>query len=354
MNTSLIQRLRWFAIALVLLMGTPAVFSQYIHLRVSAKFILNEIALPPVGTYTRSNDWRLAIDNANAGNARFGRGFRYQYPSFDGNVSGYSPYYNLDQSEAVAFEWWMRNDTAQTGWRDDAVNVYVVNRNLGAAGDEKCSGWASNPEDLIGPLPPFNIRGRIVVFCANMVGAPGSELSILGHEFGHHLGLIHTWADDRVADTVVDADPTPCEQNSVPDWCSCKFANTLARAAAQGWSPATLTMATNNLMSYHCGNDDDFDLTEGQLDRWADMARRYLASEMTGVTYFVDRNNSQGGNDGYSTNPYRTVQAGVAAAATTSGNIVVVRPGSYNEQITLSQPVTLRATRNGPVTIGRP
>ena len=354
MNPSTKTRRLWIALTLTTLLGTPAMFAQYINVRVSAKFILNDIALPPTGTYTRSNDWRLAIDNANAGNARFGRGFRYQYPSFDGNVSGYSDYYNLDQSEVVAFEWWMRNNAAQTGWRDDAVNVYVVNRNLGAAGDESCAGWASNPEDQIGPLPPFDIHGRIVVFCAGMSGAPGSELSILAHEFGHHMGLIHTWANDRVADTVVDADPGPCEQPSVPDWCSCKYANTLVRAAAQGWSAAVLTTATNNIMSYHCDNDLDFDLTEGQLDRWADIARRYLASEMTGVTYFVDRNNSQSGNTGYSTNPYRTVQAGANAASSSPGNIVIVRPGSYNEQITLNTPVTLRATRAGWVTIGRP
>lgn len=355
MNSSLTRRLRWLAVVLTFLAGAPVVQAQYINIRVSAKFILNTNGLPPSGRYANSNDWRLATDNANAGNVRFWRGYRYQYPSFDGNISGYGQYYRLDQSEAVHFEYAMRANAGQTGWRNDALNVYVVSRNLGDPGAEGCAGWASNPEDVIILGPPYgSMNGRITVFCANMEGAPGSELSILGHEFGHHLGLIHTWADDRVADTVVDADPTPCEQDGLPDWCSCKYSNTLARAAAQGWSQSVLRTATNNLMSYHCGNDDDFDLTEGQLDRWADIARRYLASEMTGVTYFVDRNNSQGGNDGYSSNPYRTVQAGVTAATTTSGNILVVRPGSYNEQITIANPVTLRATRAGPVTIGQP
>lgn len=337
-----------------LLIAAPA-HAQYIDIRVSAKFVLNTNGLPPSGTYATLDGWRLAIDTANAGNARCGRGFRYQYPTFDGNLSGYAQYYNLDDTEAVAFEYSVRNNIAQTGWRTDALNVYVVNRNLGPKGNESCAGWASNPEDPISPLAPFNtMKGGMTVFCAGMGGAPGSGRGILAHEFGHHLGLIHTWANDRVADTVVDADPGPCEQPSVPDWCSCKYANTLARAAAQGWSAAVLTAATNNIMSYHCDNDLDFDLTEGQLDRWADIARRHLASEMTGVTYFVDRNNSQGNNDGYSTNPHRTVQAGASAASSSHGNIVIIRPGSYNERITLDKPVTLRATRAGWATIGRP
>lgn len=345
------------ALAVVLLVGTSAAPAQYINVRVSAKFIVATNGFPPVGTYTFTNGWWLAIDNANAGNARFGRGFRYEYPTLDGNVSGYPQYFNLDETEAVMFEYSIRtNNAAQTGWRTDALNVYVVNRNLGPATNLSCAGWASNPEDVIAPNAPFNtMKGRIVVFCANMQGAPGSERSIVSHEFGHHMGLIHTWANDRVADTVVDADPTPCEQPSVPvaDWCSCKYSNTLAQAVAQGWSATVLNVATNNLMSYHCDNDTDFDLTEGQLDRWADIARRYLAAEMTGVTYFVDRNNSQSGNDGYSTNPYKTVLAGVTAATNAPGNIVMVRPGSYNEQFTINRPVTLRATRAGAVTIGQ-
>ncbi|HNQ72011.1 MAG TPA: M43 family zinc metalloprotease [Verrucomicrobiota bacterium] len=342
-------------LVLLLLAATLSSQAQYIEIRVSTKFILNGSSQPPTGGYTTSNQWRQAIDTANAGNARFGRGFRYQYPSFDGSVNGYSQYYNLDQSEAVPFEYSIRTNAAQTGWRADALNVYIVNRNLGPAGNEWCAGWASNPEDALANYAPYNtMNGRIAVFCAGVQGAPGSELSIVAHEFGHHMGLIHTWADDRVADTVVDADPTVCEQPGVPDWCSCKFNNTLARAAQLGWSAAVLRVATNNIMSYHCDNDLDFDLTEGQLDRWADIARRYLASEMTGVTYFVDRNNAQGGNDGYSTNPYRLVQTGVTAATATSGNIVMIRPGNYDEQFTISKPVTLRATRSGWVTIGKP
>jgi len=352
MTQNITNWLRWLLSGLFLFGGMLAGHAQYISIRVSAKFILNSFGFPPIGLYSDTNHWQQVIDNANAGNARLGRGFRYQYPTFDGNVSGYSQYFDLDDSETEPFEYSIRTNATLTVWRTNALNVYLVNHNLGPSNDLACAGWASNPEDPISLKPPYNtMKGHIVVFCVNAQPS-ANPLSILSHEFGHHMGLIHTWADDRVTDTPVDADPTPCKQSSVPDWCSCKFSNTLAQAVAQSWSPAVLQVVTNNLMSYHCDNDNDFDLTEGQLDRWADIARRYLASEMTGVTYFVDRNNSQSGNDGYSTNPYRTVLAGVTNATATSGNIVIVRPGNYNEQLTLNKPVTLRATRDGWATIG--
>lgn len=354
MTRSSFHRFYFLALVLPVLTGAFTVEAQYISIRVSVKFILSTNGQPASGSYDSVNQWRQAIDNANAGNARLGRGFRYEYPTFDGNVSGYARYFDLDDTEPVPFEYSIRTNAAQSGWRANALNVYIVNRNLGTVANPSCAGWASNPEDDLSSSAPFNtMKGRVVVLCANVQGAPGSALSIVSHEFGHHLGLIHTWANDRVADTVVDADPGSCEQAGVPDWCGCKFSNTLARAAAQGWSPAVLRTATNNLMSYHCENDTDFDLTEGQLDRWADLARRYLASEMTGVTYFVDRTASSAGN-GYSASPYKTVLAGIAAATATGGNLVIVRPGSYNEQITIDKPVTLRVTRQGPATIGRP
>jgi hypothetical protein len=165
----------------------------------------------------------------------------------------------------------------------------------------------------------------------------------------------------HVTDIPVDADPSACNNA-----CACMFSNTLARAAAQGWSTETLTLMTNNLMSYHCDINDDFDLSEGQLDIWSDMARRYLAAEGTGVTYFVDRAASSILPDGYSRSyssippgipiggPFPSVGEGITAVSATGGDTVIARPGNYNEQFTINKPVTVRATRSGPVTIGRP
>ncbi len=337
--------------------------AQFIYIRVSVKFILSSTGVRPTGLYTNAAHWRQTIDIANAGQERFGRGFRYLYPEFDGDVSGFGQYYDLQDDEPVAFEYAMRT-SAQTHWRDDALNVYVVNHNLGSSLAPACAGWASNPQDLLADYPPYNsLRGRIVVFCVNMQPA-ANPFSIMAHEFGHHQGLIHTWANDRVDDTPVDADPTGCEQSS-PTPCECKFAQTVALALAQSWPPNVLRTATNNLMSYHCDNDLDFELTEGQLDRWADMTRMYLPQECTGVTYFVQRGSSAIGPDGYSRSyfdfggiplggPLATVSGGISAASSRGGDIVVLRPGNYNEQITINKPVTLRATATGWATIGQP
>ena len=333
--------------------------AQFINIRVSAKFVLGPGNIRPTGLWTNMNHWRTAIDIANAGNARLGRGFRYLYPTFDGDVSGYSQYYDLQNGEEIPFEYSIRTNVAQTHWRNDALNVYVVHNNLGTVSDPACAGWASNPQDLLSPNAPYNtMRGHIVVFCVNMQPAI-NPFSIMAHEFGHHQGLIHTWADDRVSDTPVDADPGPCEASS-PDPCACKFFATQLQGASQGWSDDLFRLMTNNLMSYHCDNDSDFDLSEGQLDRWADMTRMFLASECTGVTYFVQRGSSAPSPDGFSQSygggggPFATINSGIAAANPNGRDILILRPGNYNEQITLNKAVTLRATRAGWATIGKP
>jgi len=182
----------------------------------------------------------------------------------------------------------------------------------------------------------------------------------MAHEFGHHQSLIHTWGDDRVDDTPVDADPTVCEQNGVPDPCACKFNQTRSLGLSQGWSAELFRLMTNNIMSYHCDVDSDFELTEGQLDRWADMTRMYLASECTGVTYFVQRGSAAAFPDGYSRayspsgGPFATIVSAVASVNAAGGDILILRPANYNEQFTINKRVTVRATRAGAATIGRP
>lgn len=339
--------------------------AQQINIRVSVKFILSPTGVRPTGLFTDAEHWRQAIDVANAGQARLRRGFRYLYPTFDGDVSGYGQYYDLQDGEEIPFEYAMRTAAAsQTHWRNDALNVYVVHSNLGTASNPGCAGWASDPQDYLSDTPPYNtLRGGIVVFCVNMSPA-ANPLSIVAHEFGHHQGLIHTWADDRVDDTPVDADPGPCEQTS-PTPCECKFNQTVALALSAGWSAEVLRTATNNLMSYHCDNDNDFELTEGQLDRWADMTRMYLAQECTGVTRFVQAGSTAAVPDGYSRSyfsfrglpiggPHPTVAAAVSDASAAGGDILVLRPGHYNEPITIKKPLTLRPSGGGWATIGTP
>jgi hypothetical protein len=109
-------------------------------------------------------------------------------------------------------------------------------------------------------------------------------------------------------------------------------------------------------MSYHNAttkNQVENVMTELQLDLHADTANSYRRAFVTGTTVFV----SPFGFDLFpgtaSGLPKRTVASAVSVASAAGTDIVLLRPGSYPESLTISQPVTLRATREGPATIGK-
>ena len=98
-------------------------------------------------------------------------------------------------------------------------------------------------------------------------------------------------------------------------------------------------------MSYH---GDRYRMTSDQLDRWTDAANSPRNQVATGHTRFVDRANA-GVQSGTSTLPYRTVATGITAASASGSDIVLIRPGNYNEPQTITKAVTLRATRGNAV-----
>ena len=76
--------------------------------------------------------------------------------------------------------------------------------------------------------------------------------------------------------------------------------------------------------------------------------RRYVG---TGRTWFVSIAGNDSSGNGSSTSPYRSL--GQSALFANSGDIVLLRTGNYDERLTISKRVTLRATR-GSVMVGRP
>ena len=90
-------------------------------------------------------------------------------------------------------------------------------------------------------------------------------------------------------------------------------------------------------------------MTELQLDAWTDTANAWRTQVLSGRTRFVATNGSSS-NSGASGSPLHTVSE--AAQISAPGDIVLIRPGLYVENAIFGQPVTLRATRQGPVTIG--
>ena len=106
----------------------------------------------------------------------------------------------------------------------------------------------------------------------------------------------------------------------------------------------------NNLMSYHPVRSW---LTPGQMDRATDTSNNSQRVIATGFTWFGDRDNTCTQRSGSSAcvnnigGPFQTFAGGVNNA--NAGDIVLIRPGNYNEPVTITKAITLRATRGNAV-----
>jgi hypothetical protein len=96
-------------------------------------------------------------------------------------------------------------------------------------------------------------------------------------------------------------------------------------------------------------------LTEQQLDLHSDTASKTAANGgraafSSGRTLFISTGGSDSGS-GRSNGPFRSVGRGVTNSV--PGDILLLRPGNYNQTLTINRPVTLRAPRTGWATIGQ-
>ncbi len=353
---------------LALLFVAP-VTAQEIDVRLSIKYILGADGVRPTGFYGTEQNVRDVITATNRAMQRWGRGYRFVITEFqDVTVSG-APGSAAFSTISPLDEIGMLEDAAEMDpvgyhWRTNATNIYIA---------DCCAAAAAIPEDDVGR--------EIVYFSADVNLSstdPGQNArqTIWAHEIGHHFDLIHPWADDRVADTQSEPTPSQCTgpippQGTFPcalggsDECCCssKVANLLAAAQSNGWSQQEHDDLRYNVMGYmgavDCallGEDvitiDTMRLTDGQLDRWTDASRRHHADDTTGLTHFVDEQATSPFN-GYSGDPYLTVSDGLGAADSLGGDIVLIRAGTYVENLILDHPVTLRASR-GAVILAKP
>ena len=255
-----------------------------------------------------------------------------------------------DQFESNAI-----NNPATYGWSSTAVNIYIVQ--FGGANWNVCS------------FPTHHI------ILVNGVAGYSTANTVL-HEIGHYFNLSHTFngsqylnsdnstctnkcncakfvggGNDGVADTILDH---IC-WNSQDDIAVGNYGSFYASLTAS--RQAAVDRVWNNLMSYHNYQHDNPYLTPDQLDRWADSANDDRPAVRTGRTRFVDRACSpivpNGSSICSAIGPYPTVAGGINAATANGADIVMVRPGNYNEPMTITKPLTLRATRGNAV-IGKP
>jgi hypothetical protein len=330
----------------MMLFGAHCAHPQ-INVRVSVKFILGSSGqLPSNSGGFGAQSVALVNNQAVTDNIAFAnellranrRGYQFQLTEIQ-NVSGWSSFFNIsarNQSNKEALEATATSNAttrAQFFWRDNAINVYINNTS---------SGYCSSPGN-----------GSAI-----FVGSAAYDTLII-HEIGHYMSLAHTHSGEQF----LNSDNSPCNNQ-----CSCAkqlggtsdgFADTLPDnecwsrsdmvAANPGATTAQIDNTFLNIMSYHLPQDR---FTSGQLDAWADTGNTDRFNAVTGRTRFVDIDNNGIIKVGSSGFPFQTVVQGVNAAAT-SGDIVLIRPGSYNEALTITKAVTLRATR-GTAIIGIP
>jgi hypothetical protein len=313
--------------------------------RISVKFIRGSSGQRPSnsGGFGSSSvalvNNQAVIDNINYANElldRTGRGYRFRLTEIR-DVSGWSGFFSLaarDGGNKAALEAVATSNAttrAEFFWRDDAINVYINNTT---------SGYCSFPGS-----------GNVI-----FAGSAAYDTLII-HESGHFFNLAHTHDTEQFR----NANNTSCDQG-----CSCAqliggddgVGDTLldhecwSRAQMATGNPGASQFQLDNtflnLMSYHLPQDR---FTTLQMDRATDAANGARINAASGRTRFVDRNGNVFVQLGSSVFPFVTVDNGYSAAA--AGDIVLLRPGTYNEPGTYTKPVTFRATR-GNATIGVP
>lgn len=326
---------------LLALLLAPALASAQIDWRVSVKFVLDANGNRPTGGSLGTDDEvRTQINNANAIMDGTGRGYRFRITEIV-NVSGVSQWFMVDshdENRKNELENAARNDPGLYAYRNDAINVYI-------------NGWGNSA------VCTYPGSGTVV-----FVGqAPFA--TTLGHEFGHIFALYHTQGrtcagcggdgdcttpgDDEIADTLPE----------LACWDQDMIANNRFQRNYAGLNPSEKIQVDNtysNLMSYHtCCRSV---ITSDQLDKMTDVSNSSRNNMASGFTLWVDRNNGCWSPNGSRTcgifgGPFTRVADAVNSA--NSGNVILIRPGTYPENITITKRLFLSSTR-GPATIGGP
>lgn len=331
-----------------------------IKIRLSYKIILNpkNHSRPTlntrVGETVRDEMIRETVEEMNSLMASYWRGYRFELTEIleIGSLNGWYPdpshFYDVDFIEQDKKIKLLRQMEAAIkaypklyAWREDAVNVYINQATRGAK-------WKYR--DLI-------------VTGASAVGESWVQL----HELGHFFDLRHTQGglgvavpgesgegfsvpgDDNVEDTIED----------LPGWSRDEIARhnfSIAYEKLSSEQKELVEDVAENIMSYHFLKPVSTGLhrlTEGQLDRWTDTTLNFYRRKVCdGRTWFVALQSLC--SEGTSVHPFDAVHLAVEAANGDGSDIILLQPGEYDAAITIGKPLTLRATRKGPASLGTP
>ncbi|HEY5911817.1 MAG TPA: hypothetical protein VJA21_14540 [Verrucomicrobiae bacterium] len=306
-----------------------------------------------------------AFEQANIWLANNWRGYRLRVvdrylPIGSTDTSGPSAWFNINLKYTNAYFKATAKADPRYAWNTNAVNIYINNGDYSSGGgDMIITAYEILRDEWHTNLFPYSVAGNWL------------------HEVGHCFGLGHTFGscDQYVAEACFRTNGYYVGWCGLPDILPeyAYFNRDLITLANflnyyTNCTPAQQVLANNtwfNLMSYHQITNTAVlppsqyssqmnVITESQSDILSDAANSWQQAVVSGTTRYVSAFGlNLPGRGIASDKPLRTVTAGVAAADRAGTDIVLIGPGTYNEQPRLNTRVTLRATRDGPVTIGR-
>jgi hypothetical protein len=347
------------ATALWIHTGPPA--DADINVRISVKAVINPatgMRQPGVSEATFAN----TVNGMNSTLSNLGRGYRIQWDGTLINVGGTgefnagpSFYYDINFRTNSGMKAVLESDAIKNPgdfqWDANAINIYVTR--YGGANWNVCS------------FPDENI------IILNGVLGYSSSTTVL-HEIGHYFNLSHTMNGQQFLNSDDSACTNKCDCAQLIGGGSDGVADT--KLDHECWDSLDLVAQGNfglnanqltssqlldanriwgNVMSYHGRHNGNVQiLTPDQLDRWTDTANGSRNHVVSGSTIFVDKYNSCQIPFGNSTcfglgGPRHTVADGLISAG--PGDIVLIRPGTYAESLTINSPAELRATRGNAI-----
>ncbi len=346
------------AAAVLPFLGGPASATEsHIKIRVSYKVIVNPAdGNRPPGTSDEQIDRNLAsmntiLDTHKRG-YRFVRADAIRSVGAAGDPNGPSKYYNdrynTDEGSYPLYLDTQANPFAY-GWSPGVINIYINNWG-GGCGSTAIYGanYALVP---LGPCLVNNPYGQLQSLLRTLYSVhPTHGGGCLSCATPGQTGVCFTIpGDDFVADTLPD----------LPAWNQDDISSYSFGVPYASLSPADRNRVDDtyfNIASFHgyfpCGKQMDTPrLTERQLDAWGDRIRT-LSAFQEGAPFFVDRNANPAQASGSSGHPFAAVAVAAASSVARPGDFMYLRPGHYNERLTISKRLTLRATRAGDVVIG--
>lgn len=349
------KRLRSAAL-LVLLAGGSTLASAradgHIQIRLSCKVIVNVFEELPSGF--DESDVATAIDAANQQMDAHGRGYRFVLVDpviqSGGGASGrplpstyFNPEFSINEHRRDEMESDALANPGLYAWNASAINIFI------------------NADSL--PLCP-RASDQLIALPVHR----GSRAMSYGHTVGHLMNLCHVAGCECVRCCETGQTGT-CHTSPGNDGMSdtlptvtCWDQNAIAQntfglnygqssAGQQSQVDDVYLNIMNNRIDCHGGVFSPIvRLTERQLDRWADTASVTRLGVCDGQTFFVDAA-FNGFETGRSSNPFNRVAEGLSQADG-GGDIVLIRNGVYLENLTLSEPVTLRTQRGHVARIG--